>query len=817
MRKLSIIFSILFCLFSIIPLKAQNLLLKSSDISACYGSNKINKIYIPPPKEFFERGQTKGASIQVIYNGFPDDAKAAMQYAVSVLSSMLPKDTKFTINATMQIINDAGVLGRTSISGYLLGSYIDAWKPFAYYPIALGEKIAASSYNNDTVGDIDMTFNRRANWYNGTDGNTPTNKYDFVTVIIHEIIHGLGFTSSMNTNDTIGWYGINSVPFIYDTFIENLSGKRLTDTLTFQENSKSLYQELTSGLIYFNGPLLKNFTSGNRARLYAPATWDGGSSISHLDETTPQADALMSPFVGFGEAIHNPGKLTLSILGDVGWVNTKIFNAPFKDTEEHLTEVTFSARIKSDTLYNHNFVGLVYSFNKFATSDTAYLVSPNANDSFRIKLNIPSYGLELSYYFFAKDCFNRIYRSPSLGSKSPSRFYIGIDTVKPVLVPRPVNDFPEKNGSVEFATSATDNLGIDTVYIEYKVNSGVSKFLGLSYDSLDIYSKILNVKPFLFKAGDSIQYRFIALDKANIPNQRIMPSSGYYSVHVTKIMSTVTSYITNFNSPNEDFANNGFSIIQPALFNSPALHTKHPYESPEVDGASIEYTSILLHPIVIAETGMVINFKEIVLVEPGEPGSVFGSPDFYDYVILEGSKNYGKTWFPLAPGYDSRIAPSFLTAYNSSIVGQNSTAVGKEDMYQPHSIDLRSVSSITKGDTIMVRFRLYSDPFAYGWGWALDDLNITAVPLSVGKVYTSPFLVYPNPGNGLLTVDAGEIGSGKQVPYRILNSGGSQIFTGNLNGGTLNTIDISNQPSGIYLIVVYRDDGIMTIKYSLIK
>lgn len=33
--------------------------------------------------------------------------------------------------------------------------------------------------------------------YFGTDGNTPANQYDFVTVFMHELTHGLGFTSSL--------------------------------------------------------------------------------------------------------------------------------------------------------------------------------------------------------------------------------------------------------------------------------------------------------------------------------------------------------------------------------------------------------------------------------------------------------------------------------------------------------------------------------------------------------------------------------------------------------------------------------------------
>ena len=73
----------------------------------------------------------------------------------------------------------------------------------------------------------------------------------------------------------------------------------------------------------------------------------------------------MTPFIDLGEAIHNPGKFTFSILGDLGWINTRIIHKPLGDTEEHLTEVVLSTQIKSDTLYNRNKVGVVYSFDNF--------------------------------------------------------------------------------------------------------------------------------------------------------------------------------------------------------------------------------------------------------------------------------------------------------------------------------------------------------------------------------------------------------------------------------------------------------------------
>ena len=166
-----------------------------------------------------------------------------------------------------------------------------------------------------------------------------------MTVVLHELCHGLGFFDSMNTDNTVGWYGIGSLPLIYDTFIENSQGKRLTDTLSFHNYSDELLSELTGGHLFFNGPLLNTYTSGSRARIYAPHTWDSGSSISHLDEDqTFEPNTLMTPFIDMGEAIHDPGKFTLSILGDLGWINTRIIHEAIHDTEEHLNELLLSVR-----------------------------------------------------------------------------------------------------------------------------------------------------------------------------------------------------------------------------------------------------------------------------------------------------------------------------------------------------------------------------------------------------------------------------------------------------------------------------------------
>jgi hypothetical protein len=816
-----------FSLFSAVLAQTPQLIRNSRITGVCYAGTAVKRVYIPPPRIFFSRNLTKkGGQITVNYTGFTSQAKTAIEYAVSILETMLPADAKLTINASWEKISTSGILAQSSITGYAGGWAINAIDPLCLYPVALAEKIAGKSLNSDSDGDITLTVNSSVNWYLGTDGQTPVRMYDLVTVALHEICHGLGFYQSFSSDDTIGSYGISSFPMIYDTFVENLDGNRLIDTLKIKNNSADLRNQLISNQIFFNGPLLRQYSNSVnytilRAKLFAPVSWDKGSSISHLDESaTLQENSLMTPYINFGEAIHDPGKYTFSILGDMGWINTSIIHKESGDTEAHLTQLELSSEIRSDTTYDKSKVAVVFSFDNFLTSDTIFMHSQSSNNIYSTTLPIPSYNTDVQYYFYTVDCFSRMYRSPSMISDTRliknNRYhvYIGTDTVKPVISHSPASYYLQTVDSIEIQANATDNLGIDSVYAEYRVNRGSSKIIRLPKKGISIYSAGFNAKSLALEGGDSIEYRIFAVDTARISNLRVIPKTGYFKIPVEEITSTVTGYKTDFTDAAPDFFNIGFEVTKPAGFSKFGLNTRHPYESPEDNNKSINYTAILRHPIKFNESGMLINFNEVVLVEPGEPGSVFGSADFYDYVIIEGSGDFGKTWFNLIDGYDSRYSPLWDTAYNSSIVGNNSTFKGTEAMLQKHSFLYRPSANISAGDTMLVRFRLFSDPFANGWGWVIEDLKINPLIDAIPETIDHSIIIYPNPGRGLIKIK--DLHIYKPIRYRIYNESGVCI----VNSTTMSPdalIDISQYPTGVYILLLYLDDGFHRIKYSLVK
>jgi hypothetical protein len=303
-------------------------------------------------------------------------------------------------------------------------------------------------------------------------------------------------------------------------------------------------------------------------------------------------------------------------------------------------------------------------------------------------------------------------------------FETGPDTKPPVITHVPRAFILDSETSLTLEARVTDNIAISSVKIEYTINNVLQPVQLLTLQSPpqdSIYSVTLNVGSLI--NGDEIQYRLVAIDASSNQNQSTSPATGFYSLNVVGLEPTQDSYANDFNTPTTDFFGNGFSIAQPNGFNDPAIHSTHPY--PEGDGSPNDEINLIYQlkiPVRIKEKDAFIKFDEIVLVEPGESGTVFGNTEFYDFVVVEGSKDGGITWTSVADGYDSRANTVWLTRYNSAISGNNSTATGDASLYRNRTIDLQT--KFNTNDEVVIRFRLYSDPFAAGWGWAIDNLKI---------------------------------------------------------------------------------------------
>ncbi len=258
------------------------------------------------------------STIQVTYHGFSAGAEAAFQAAVDVWQSEIVSSQVIHVDATWTSLgSNSGILGEAGPTNFFLGSD-DRW-----YPAALYESMC--SCNQNSGAEIQAEFNSAfSSWYLGTDGNVPSNKWDFFSVVLHELGHGLGFLSTFDINSGVGSWGWSSGGHVYPTLFDTnewsaaTGGSQMT---SYTNNSTALANQLTDGSVYLDGTNLEA-ALGHRAKLYAPNPWQPGSSNSHLDETAfaaGTADALMTPALNNGEAIHYPGPATLAIFEDIGW------------------------------------------------------------------------------------------------------------------------------------------------------------------------------------------------------------------------------------------------------------------------------------------------------------------------------------------------------------------------------------------------------------------------------------------------------------------------------------------------------------------
>ncbi len=825
MKKLILLLFIL-SLFDIRLVNAQNDWKKRKiqvPPPVCYASNDIEKSFIPPPAEFLLKSASeKKSDIIVSYKLFPANAKAAFEYAVSIWEQIIESDVPIYVEANWRSM-DKNVLGSAGPSDYY-ANFEYAPRKNHYYPISVVEKITKAEITGSSSPDISSTFNKDIQWYFGTDGNTPDLLYDFVTVVLHEIGHGLGFTGFffVTGNEGSYEYEIEGDAAAFDIMVVNRNNELLTDTNIFDVPSAGLYNAFTSNFLYTTSPSAIYDNAGNKPRLYAPTIWNDGSSIYHLNDATypfTNQNSLMTHAVGKGEAIHDPGPITKGILADIGWKHMKLILDKPKDIEEK-KPIAFNLTIESDTEIDSNSVFVYFSTDSFKNSKDSLRLIPNIVDGyFSATLNAVIETGKIDYYVQAHDKMNRTF---SLPTEAPAETYsvrIGDDNQPPVINHIPIPYFVSNGENIMISTIADDNVGVDSVYVEYSINNVPQQPFGLTPDSANIYSGIFSIDTKMLNDGDVISYQISAIDLSKAKNKTVSPADDYYTFKVEKIFDPITGYFNDFNNPTTDFIISDFDIYLAVNFKNKSLHSPHPYPSPDKNNTSFNFTTMLKYPIILKENGT-MSFDEVVLVEPGEVLSKFGDDDFWDYVIVEGSKDKGKTWLPLANGYDSGDKTLWKTSYNKIIADNNSKTIGNPDWYFSREIKILENGNFKANDTILIQFRLFSDPYAHGWGWTIDNLRIQT-PVSATAVVLSPgsIMVYPNPFNNILNVTVQAKTNIEELTIDIINLYGQKIASTknkNVFGEIKIETDLSHLPGGMYLVIL-KENGKQVFSKKIIR
>ena len=248
--------------------------------------------------------QTANALFQVTYSSTtPSAAKTAFAYAISLWSGTISGTQPIRVYADFKSLSP-DVLGSTGAPAVLFQNGV--YRVLAHANQWVDEDISPSSYA------IQMKFNSDFKWYYGTDGRPGTGQQDLVSVLLHELCHGLGFADTVDPSTGSYGYGTGEYPSLFDTFLY-YNGSRLTALSASQRKAA-----LTSNALYFDGPNAKAANGGNRIKIHSPSTYNEGSSGSHWAWDVPFSSTTFMRYA-YAYPFHTFTDIKKGAMKDLGW------------------------------------------------------------------------------------------------------------------------------------------------------------------------------------------------------------------------------------------------------------------------------------------------------------------------------------------------------------------------------------------------------------------------------------------------------------------------------------------------------------------
>lgn len=270
--------------------------------------------------------------------------------------------------------------------------------------------------------------------------------------------------------------------------------------------------------------------------------------------------------------------------------------------------------------------------------------------------------------------------------------------------------------------------------------------------------------------------------------------SGEIPLLIFELNNASNTYTNSFEDSRNDFTGEGFNTLLYSSLNSgKAIHTKHPYADKN------DIATYLKTPIIIngeaKKNNTILKYRDIPMVEEGETGSKYGGVDFYDYVVVEGSKN-GIDWLPLADGYDFRKIQE-----KANLLGIGINQSPTSALFLQHEVNL--YKTFAQNDTILIRFRLYSDQLSNGWGWVIDDIDIyIKETLDANEIGLEQAKIYPVPCDQFLNIELPQNLVKTTTHLRVIDLNGKLIKQVAVNQNERITLNTSQLKPSVYILEI---------------
>jgi len=264
------------------------------------------------------KNETKvGEQLEFILSGnLNATQEEATLYALNIWSEVLSGSVPVDISVMSINLGNPYVIGQS----FRMPNY---WNPETetWYCSALGNQMAG--YNVvPNQKDIRLEMNSQFNFYYQITGNPGYSQIDWITTMLHEACHGLGFYPLVGSDGAYsyttpsGGGASTNYPGIYDRqLFQGLTGPCLTDLTQSQRAALVTSSNLYSGAPESN---LLEANGGVRIQMYAPSSWQPGSSVSHWN-TNVSFPTFMRYYIDYGWKLHTIGTRKIGMMLDLGW------------------------------------------------------------------------------------------------------------------------------------------------------------------------------------------------------------------------------------------------------------------------------------------------------------------------------------------------------------------------------------------------------------------------------------------------------------------------------------------------------------------
>jgi hypothetical protein len=251
----------------------------------------------------------------------------AFQHAAFLWGSMLTSHVEIKIGAAMNPLAGnatSAVLGQAG-SSTVHRNFLNAPVAATWYPQALANSLSGADQDPGTP-DINATFNSNVDnavvlgstdWYYGVDGN-PGSDIDFVSVVLHELGHGLGFQTFADLTTGAKLSGFD------DTFLRNLECHGAAPTsYGASSNAQRIPCNISDPNLHWlganvitaaTGVLTAGFP-GSHVQMNAPSPLQLGSSVSHFSIAAFPNQLMEPSYTGANHSVA----LALPLMKDIGW------------------------------------------------------------------------------------------------------------------------------------------------------------------------------------------------------------------------------------------------------------------------------------------------------------------------------------------------------------------------------------------------------------------------------------------------------------------------------------------------------------------